>query len=90
MAQIDTASVLLADTTLGKHDKIKLRVEIYWDEQTQAHRMKVTDERSDVDATRAIRAGEDKDFRINMQQAVNVLPEMIEEIIVLNKLMGGV
>lgn len=87
MAQINTASVLLIDTTLGRNDRLKLRVEIFWDDQTQAHRMKVTDERSDVDAARALRSSDDKDFRINMQQAVDVLPEMIEEIIVLNRLM---
>lgn len=86
MAQIDTASVLLTDTTLGRNDKIKLRVEIAWDEQTMAHRMRITDERTDVDAARAIKGDDER--RITMQQAIDVMPSMVEEIIILNRLMG--
>ena len=90
MAQIDTASVLLADTTIGKNDKIKLRIEVYWDDQTNAHRIKITDERSDWDATAMVTDGRDHDFRLPVQSVVDKLPAMIEEIIILNKLMGGV
>lgn len=85
---LNTASVLLADTTIGRNDKIKLRVEIAWDEQTMAHRLRVTDERTDMDAARAIRPAEEGATSITMQQVIEMMPSMVEEIIVLNRLVG--
>lgn len=85
MEQIhDVANVLLTDTKIRKGDKLKLRVEVYWDEQTNAQRLRITDERSDTDATRAIHGL--SDGSITMQQVVDMMPDMVEEIIVLNRL----
>ena len=90
MAQIDTSTVLLADTTIGKTDRIKLRVEVYWDEQTAAHRIKVTDERTDTDAHRMVTEGRTQDGRIPVESVIAKMPEILEEVIILNKLMGVV
>ncbi len=88
MAQVDASSVLLLDTKIGKEGGLNLSMNVMWDERSGMHRLMIVDTTTNNDASRAVSDGRDEDGRVPAQSFVNAMPEMIEEIIVLNKLMG--
>lgn len=88
MAQDDWAQVLLLSTRLGRYDGLNLSVNTVWDIAAQMHRIKVVDVITNNDAWRSVTNGRDEDGAVPVKSFVDVLPEMIEEIIVLNKLTG--
>lgn len=79
---------MLLDTKIGHNDELSLSVSIMWDHRAGMHRVMVVDMATHNDASRGVTNGRDKDGAVPVQSFVDVLPEMIEEIIVLNKLMG--
>lgn len=88
MAQVDTTSVVLLDTHIGREGGLNLTMNVMWDDRASMHRFMVMDTETGNDASRCVTEGIDQDGRVPVQSFVDALPQMIEEIIVLNKLMG--
>jgi len=88
MAQIDTSQVVLLDTRIGKDGGMNLTMNVMWDERSGQHKIMVMDTITNNDASRAVTEGRDMDNMVPVKSFVDVLPQMIEEIIILNKLMG--
>jgi len=88
MAQIDTSSVLLLDTRVGKDGGMQMQMHIRWDFSAEMHRITMWDTNTKNDASRCVTEGRDMEGTVPVKSFVDAMPEMIEEIIVLNKLMG--
>lgn len=88
MAQIDTSQVVLLDTRIGVEGGMNLTMNVMWDDRSGMHRIMVLDTVTQNDASRVVTEGRDADNMVPVKSFVDVLPNMIEEIIVLNKLMG--
>lgn len=88
MAQIDTSSVMLADTMIGPHDTISIAIVMEWDEMSMHHRITVWDTVTMNDSTRIVSEGRDAIGKMPVASFIDVMPPMIEEVIILNKLMG--
>ncbi len=88
MAQIDTSSVMLADTMIGPNDTISIAVVMEWDKMTMYHRITVWDTVTMNDSTRIVGEGKDIGGRVPIKSFIDAMPPMIEEVIILNKLMG--
>ena len=88
MAQIDTSQVLLLDTRIGTEGGMNLTINVMWDSRSGQHRIMLLDTLTGNDASRVVTEGRDQENRVPVKSFVDALPEMIEEIIILNKLMG--
>jgi len=88
MAQIDTSQVVLLDTRIGVDGGMNLIMNVIWDDRSGQHKIMVLDTVTKNDASRAVTEGRDADNMVPVKSFVDILPQMIEEIIVLNKLMG--
>jgi hypothetical protein len=88
MAQIDTSQVLLLDTKIGRDGGLNLSMSVAWDIRAEMHRFMVVDTLTGNDASRCVTEGRDDGGAVPVKSFVDVLPEMIEEIVILNKLMG--
>lgn len=88
MAQIDASDVILLDTRIGKEGGLNLAISVVWDGRSEQHRIMVMDTNTKNDASRVVTEGRDRDNMVPVKSFVDVMPQMIEEIIVLNKLMG--
>lgn len=88
MEQIDVATVFTTNTTLSEDDRIELRVTIFFNAVSGLFEVRTTDVTTKNDAMRTVRASIGV-RSISVQQAINKLPEVIEEIIVINKLLGA-
>lgn len=87
MAQIDTSQIILMDTTIGTEGGMNLTVNVMWDPRSSQHRIMLLDTTTGNDASRTVTEGRDTDNRVPVKSFVDVMPEMVEEIIILNKLM---
>lgn len=90
MAQVETSQIILLDTKIGTEGGMNLTVNVMWDPRAGQHRIMLMDTNTGNDASRTVTEGRDTDNRVPVKSFVDVMPEMIEEIIVLNKLMGSV
>lgn len=88
MAQIDTSQVVLLDTRIGVEGGMNLTMNVMWDDRAGMHRIMVLDTVTQNDASRVVTEGRDADNMVPVKSFVDALPQMIEEIIILNKLMG--
>lgn len=88
MAQIDTSQVVLLDTRIGVEGGMNLTMNVMWDDRSGMHRIMVLDTVTQNDASRVVTEGRDDNNMVPVKSFVDALPNMIEEIIVLNKLMG--
>jgi len=88
MAQIDTSSVMLADTMIGPDDTISIAMVMEWDAMSRHHRITVWDTVTMNDSTRIVSEGRDAIGKMPVASFIDVMPPMIEEVIILNKLMG--
>lgn len=88
MAQIDTSQVVLLDTRIGVEGGMNLTMNVMWDDRSGMHRIMVLDTVTQNDASRVVTEGRDANNMVPVKSFVDALPNMIEEIIVLNKLMG--
>jgi hypothetical protein len=88
MAQIDTSSVMLADTMIGPDDTISIAMVMEWDTMTKHHRLTVWDTVTMNDSTRIVSEGREANGKVPVKSFIDAMPLMIEEVIVLNKLMG--
>lgn len=88
MAQIDTSQVVLLDTRIGVEGGMNLTMNVMWDDRSGMHRIMVLDTVTQNDASRVVTDGRDADNMVPVKSFVDALPNMIEEIIVLNKLIG--
>jgi hypothetical protein len=88
MAQIDTSQVVLLDTRIGVEGGMNLTMNVMWDDRSGMHRIMVLDTITQNDASRVVTEGRDANNMVPVKSFVDALPNMIEEIIVLNKLMG--
>lgn len=88
MAQIDTSQVVLLDTRIGVEGGMNLTMNVMWDDRSGMHRIMVLDTVTQNDASRVVTDGRDANNMVPVKSFVDILPQMIEEIIVLNKLMG--
>lgn len=88
MAQIDTSQVVLMDTRVGMEGGLNLIVNVMWDSRCEKHRIMVVDSVTANDASRTVTEGRDADNKVPVKSFVDVLPQMIEEIIILNNLLG--
>lgn len=88
MAQIDTSQVVLLDTRIGVEGGMNLTMNVMWDDRAGMHRIMVLDTITQNDASRVVTEGRDADNMVPVKSFVDALPQMIEEIIILNKLMG--
>ena len=88
MAQIDTSSVMLADTMIGPDDTISIAIVMEWDKLSMHHRITVWDTVTMNDSTRIVSEGRDAIGKMPVASCIDVMPPMIEEVISLNKLMG--
>ena len=88
MAQIDTSQVVLMDTRIGVEGGMNLTMNVMWDDRSGMHRIMVLDTVTQNDASRVVTEGRDANNMVPVKSFVDALPNMIEEIIVLNKLMG--
>ena len=88
MAQIDTSQVVLLDTRIGVEGGMNLTMNVMWDDRSGMHRIMVLDTVTQNDASRVVTEGRDASNMVPVKSFVDALPNMIEEIIVLNKLMG--
>lgn len=88
MAQIDTSQVVLLDTRIGVEGGMNLTMNVMWDDMAGMHRIMVLDTITQNDASRVVTEGRDADNMVPVKSFVDALPQMIEEIIILNKLMG--
>ena len=88
MEQFDTAAVYATKTRLEPGDSITVEVEIAYDLAANAFNVRATDTTTKNDASRIVRASVGV-RSISAQEAINKLPDIIEEIIVINKLLGS-
>ncbi len=88
MAQIDTSQVVLLDTRIGVEGGMNLTMNVRGDDRSGMHRIMVLDTVTQSDASRVVTEGRDANNMVPVKSFVDALPQMIEEIIVLNKLMG--
>jgi hypothetical protein len=88
MAQIDTSSVMLENTMIGENDDICIAVSMRWDGMARSHRVTAWDTTTMNDSSRVVSNGRDAENRVPVRSFIDVLPLMVEEIIILNKLMG--
>lgn len=88
MAQIDTSQVVLLDTRIGVEGGMNLTMNVMWDDRAGMHRIMVLDTITQNDASRVVTEGRDDNNMVPVKSFVDALPQMIEEIIILNKLMG--
>lgn len=88
MAQIDTSMVTLLDTRIGEEGGMNLTINVIWHGAAGHHRIMAVDSTTGNDASRAVTEGRDAENKVPIKSFVDVLPEMIEEITVMNKLMG--
>ncbi len=88
MEQIDAATVFTTDTTLSENDSLELNVTIFFNAVYGLFEVRATDVTTKNDAMRAVRASIGV-RSISAQRAIDKLPEIIEEIIVINKLLGA-
>lgn len=88
MAQIDTSQVVLLDTRIGVEGGMNLTMNVMWDDRAGMHRIMVLDTITQNDASRVVTEGRDADNMVPVKSFVDALPQMIEEIIILNRLMG--
>jgi len=89
MSQIDTSEFALLDTKIGMTDEMNLQISVLWDHRAGMHRMIMRDGVTQNDAARCVTEGRDAEGRVPVLSFVAAMPEMVEEIIILNKLMGG-
>lgn len=90
MSQIDTSEFALLDTKIGMTDEMNIQISVLWDHMAGMHRIIMRDTVTQNDASRCVSEGKDEEGRVPVQSFVSAMPEIIEEIIVMNKLMGGV
>jgi hypothetical protein len=88
MEQIDAATVFTTDTTLSENDSLEISVTIFFNAVSGLFEVRATDVTTKNDAMRAVRASIGV-RSISAQRAIDKLPEIIEEIIVINKLLGA-
>lgn len=88
MEPIDTSSVMLADTMIGPGEALSIAVVMEWDHMTERHRITVWDTVTMNDSTRIVGEGRDTGGRVPIKSFIDAMPPMIEEVIILNKLMG--
>jgi hypothetical protein len=88
MEQIDAATVFTTDTTLSEDDSLEINVTIFFNAVSGLFEVRATDVTTKNDAMRAVRASIGV-RSISAQRAIDKLPEIIEEIIVINKLLGA-
>jgi hypothetical protein len=88
MAQIDTSEVMAMDAMIGRDEIVQINVRAIWDPLARHFKVTVTDELTGTDASRNTTDGMDKDGRIPSSSIISLVPQMIEEIIIVNRLMG--
>ena len=88
MAQLDASDVILLDTRIGQEGGLNIAINVMWDSRSEQHRIMVMDTNTKNDASRVVTEGRDAENKVPVKSFVDVLPQMIEEIIILNKLMG--
>lgn len=76
------------DTRIGVEGGMNLTMNVMWDDRAGMHRIMVLDTITQNDASRVVTEGRDADNMVPVKSFVDALPQMIEEIIILNKLMG--
>lgn len=88
MALIGTSEIMLIDRMIGRHDSVQIKVKVSWDDMARHFKVTVTDDLTGTDASRSTTDGMDMDGRMPIDSIISIVPQMIEEIIVLNRLMG--
>lgn len=79
---------MLENTMIGENDDICIAVSMKWDGMAQSHRITAWDTTTMNDSSRVVSNGRDAENRVPVRSFIDVLPLMVEEIIILNKLMG--
>ena len=77
---------LLGETMIDCESSVSMNITVTYDEKAQAHRVVLSDGAND--ASRIVSNGRDQNGSIPIQSVIDVLPQMVEEIIILNKLFG--
>lgn len=79
---------MLADTMIGPDDTISIAIVMEWDKMSMHHRITVWDTVTMNDSTRIVSEGRDDNGKVPVKSFIDAMPLMIEEVIILNKLMG--
>jgi hypothetical protein len=79
---------MLADPMIGPDDTSAIAMVMEWDAMSRHHRITVWDTVTMNDSTRIVSDGRYINGKVPVKSFIDAMPLMIEEVIVLNKLMG--